>query len=173
MTSPGRGRPASPTLLGWTARALAALVLLLAAAVIPLSLLARQDVLGNAASLTIGLPMCAVAFLVARRQPGNPIGWLLLGVPVGVLASLDAGPYAVLVYRYGHHLPFGSAALLVESSYFMVLFVALPLVLLLFPDGTLHQQQRGAGAGPGGHIYRRRAGAARLPGRGDPALSAV
>jgi hypothetical protein len=57
--------------------------------------------------------------------------------PSGVLASIDAGPYAVLVYRYGHHLPFGSAALLVESSYFMVLFVAPPLVLLLFPDGTL------------------------------------
>jgi hypothetical protein len=127
---------ASP-LLSRTSGALVAVVLLLAAAVIPLSLLARQNVLGNAASLTIGLPMCAVAFLVARRQPANPIGWLLLVVPVGVLASIDAAPYSVLVYRDGHHLPFGSAALLLESSYFMVLFVALPLVLLLFPDGTL------------------------------------
>jgi hypothetical protein len=124
-------------LLSGMARALVAMVVVLAAAVIPLSLLAKQDVLGNVASLTIGVPMCAVAFLVARRQPRNPIGWLLLVVPVCVLASIDAAPYAVLVYRYGRHLPFGSAALLLESSYFMVLFVALPLVLLLFPDGTL------------------------------------
>jgi len=126
VTAPGR-----------VALALAALVLLLAAAVIPLSLLARQDVLGNTAQLAIGLPMCAVGVLVARRQPRNPIGWLLLVVPVCVLASLDAAPYSVLVYRQGHHLPFGAAALLLESAYFMVLFVALPLVLLLFPDGTL------------------------------------
>jgi hypothetical protein len=117
--------------------ALATLVVLLAVAVIPLSLWARQDLVGNTAQLSIGLPMCAVAFLIARRQPRNPIGWLLLIVPAGVLASIDAGPYSVLVYRQGHHLPFGPAALLLQSAYFMVLFVALPLVLLLFPDGTL------------------------------------
>jgi hypothetical protein len=123
--------------LSWLASALGVLVLLLAVAVIPLSLLARQDLLGNAAELAIGLPMCAVGFLVARRQPRNPIGWLLLVVPVGVLGSLDAGPYSVLVYRHGYRLPFGSAALLLQSAYFMVLFLALPLVLLLFPDGRL------------------------------------
>ena len=127
---PSRLRP-------WVALALGTLVLLLAVAVIPLSLLARQDLLGNTAELAIGMPMGAVGFLVARRQPRNPIGWLLLIVPVGVLASIDAGPYSVLVYRYGHHLPFGAAALLLQSAYFFVLFIALPLVLLLFPDGTL------------------------------------
>jgi hypothetical protein len=121
----------------WTAIALGVLVLLLAVAVIPLSLWARQDLLGNTAELSIGVPMCAVGFLVARRQPRNPIGWLLLVVPAGVLASIDAGPYSVLVYREGHHLPFGAAALLFQSAYFFVLFVALPLVLLLFPDGQV------------------------------------
>jgi hypothetical protein len=120
-----------------TALALAGLVVLLAAAVVPLSVLARQGLLANTAQLAIGVPMCAVGFLVARRQPRNPIGWLLLVVPAGVLASIDAGPYSVLVYRDGHHLPFGAAALLLQSAYFFVLFVALPLVLLLFPDGTL------------------------------------
>jgi len=132
MTAQTAGR-----LRSWAAPALGGLVLLLAVAVVPLSLLAQQDLLGNTASLSIGLPMCAVGFLVARRQPRNPIGWLLLVVPVGVLVSIDAGPYAVLVYRDGYHLPFGAAALLLQSAYFMVLFVALPLVLLLFPDGTL------------------------------------
>jgi hypothetical protein len=132
MTTPSAGR-----LLSFAALGLGVLVLLLAVAVIPLSLLARQDLLGNTAELAIGVPMGAVGFLVARRQPRNPIGWLLLVVPVGVLASIDAGPYSVLVYRDGHHLPFGAAALVLQSAYFFVLFVALPLVLLLFPDGNL------------------------------------
>jgi hypothetical protein len=119
------------------ASALAVLVVLLAAAVIPLSVLARQDVLANVVQLAIGMPICAVGFIVARRQPDNPIGWLLLVIPIGVLLSLDANPYAVLVYRMGYHLPFGSAAVLLEASYFPVLFVALPPVFLLFPDGVL------------------------------------
>ena len=113
------------------------LVLLLAAAVIPLSVLARQNVMANAAQLAIGLPICTVGFIVARRQPGNPIGWLLLVFPVGVLLSLDASPYALLVYRMGYRLPFGPAAVLLEASYFPVLLVVLPPVFVLFPDGVL------------------------------------
>ena len=113
------------------------LVVLLAAAVVPLSVLARQSLLVNAAQLAIGVPMCAVGFIVARRQPGNPIGWLLLVMPVVILLSTDAGPYVWLVYRMGYHLPFGPAAVLLEAAYFLVLFVALPLVFLLFPDGEL------------------------------------
>jgi hypothetical protein len=116
---------------------LAALGVLLAAAVIPLNVLARQNVLANAALPAISLPMCAVGFIVARRQPGNPIGWLLLVVPAGVLLGLDAGPYAWLVYRMGYRLPFGPAAVLLENSYWTVLTIALPLVFLLFPDGEL------------------------------------
>jgi hypothetical protein len=119
------------------ASALAVLVVLLAAAVIPLNVLARQNVLANAALLAISLPMGAVGLIVARRQPGNPIGWLLLVIPAGVLLGLDAGPYAWLVYRLGYRLPFGPAAVLLENSYWTVLAIALPLVFLLFPDGTL------------------------------------
>jgi hypothetical protein len=113
------------------------LVLLLAAAVIPLDVLARQNVLVNVAELVVGVPMAAVGFIVARRQPGNPIGWLLLVIPVGVLLSLVAGPYAWLVYRMGYHLPFGPAAVLAENAYWVVLTLALPPVFVLFPDGVL------------------------------------
>jgi hypothetical protein len=120
-----------------TATALLIVVLLLAAAVIPLTVLARQNVLANAALLAISVPMCAVGLIVARRQPGNPIGWLLLVIPAGVLLGLDAGPYAWLVYRMGYRLPFGPAAVLLENSYWAVLTIALPLVFLLFPDGEL------------------------------------
>ena len=129
----GRSWLASPG----AATALLVLVLLLAAAVIPLTVLARQNVLANAALLAISLPMGAVGFIVARRQPGNPVGWLLLVIPAGVLLSMDAGPYAWLVYRMGYRLPFGPAAALLENSYWAVLAIVLPLVFLLFPDGEL------------------------------------
>jgi hypothetical protein len=120
-----------------TSTGLSVAVVLLAAAVIPLSVVARQNVLVNAAQLAIGVPMTAVGFIVARRQPGNPIGWLLLVIPIGVLLSVDAGPYVWMVYRLGYRLPFGPVAVVLESAYFAVLFVALPPVFLLFPDGIL------------------------------------
>jgi hypothetical protein len=81
--------------------------------------------------------MGAVGLIVARRQPGNPIGWLLLVVSAGVVLGLGAGPYAWLVYRMGYRLPFGAVAVLLENSYWTVLAIALPLVFLLFPDGKL------------------------------------
>lgn len=103
----------------------------------PLSVLARQGVLVNAAQLLIGVPMAAAGFIVARRQPGNPIGWLLLLTLVGILLSLDANPYVLLVCRLGYRLPFGPVALVLEPAYLVVLFVVLPPVFLLFPDGVL------------------------------------
>jgi len=117
--------------------ALAVLIVLLAAAVIPLNMLAHQNVLENAAQLLISVPIGVLGFIVARRQPGNPIGWLLLIVVTGIVLSLVAGPYAWLVYRLGYQLPFGPLAAVLETSYFPVLIVALPPVFLLFPDGVL------------------------------------
>jgi hypothetical protein len=119
------------------ATALAVLIVLLAAAVIPLSVLARQNVLTNATQLGFGLPIGLVGFIITRRQPGNPIGWLLLAVLAGVLLSLDAGSYAWLVYRLGYRLPLGPLAVVLEFSYIPALFVVLPPVFLLFPGGVL------------------------------------
>jgi hypothetical protein len=117
--------------------AAAVLLVLLAAAVVPLDVLAHQNVLENAAQLGVGVPIGVVGFIVARRQPGNPIGWLLLVVVAGIVLSLDADPYGWLVYRLGYQLPFGPLAVVLEMSYLPVLFVALPPVFLLFPDGVL------------------------------------
>ena len=116
---------------------LAVLVVLLAAAVIPLNVLAHQNVLVNTAQLLFGVPIGVVGFIVARRQPGNPIGWLLLTVLTGIVVSLVADPYSWLVYRLGYRLPFGPVAAFLEAAYFPVLFVVLPPVFLLFPDGVL------------------------------------
>jgi hypothetical protein len=115
----------------------AAVLLLLAAAMLPLVVLAHQSVLANVSQIAFGVPIGAVGFLVARRQPRNPIGWLLLVVVAGILVSLDAGPYAWLVYRMGYRLPGGPAAAVLQGAYFPVLFVALPPVFLFFPDGVL------------------------------------
>ena len=60
------------------ATALAVLVLLLAAAVVPLALVAHQGVLSNVGQVAPFLPIAAVGFVIARHRPRNPIGWLLI-----------------------------------------------------------------------------------------------
>jgi len=83
------------------------------------------------------LVFAAVGVVVARRQPGNPIGWLLAGC--GVLAFLLGvfELYAVLDYRVDRGaLPLGKVAVLAEAIAF-VIAVLFGLVVLLFPDGRL------------------------------------
>jgi hypothetical protein len=104
-------------------------------ATLPLSLLSGQ--LGNGlVALVIGIPCAGIGFLVARRQPGNPLGWLFLTIAIFLLASNDGGDYSYYVYRLGHHLPLGPAALAAGPvwTFGLVLSAA---VILLFPDGRL------------------------------------
>jgi len=119
-----------------TANGLAVFVLLLAAAGVPLTLVAHQGLLSNVGQVVTFLPIAAVGFVVARNRPRNPIGWLLIAAAVGALLTDDAGPYVWLVYRLGHHLPLGPAALLLAFTWF-TLYMTLPLAILLFPDGIL------------------------------------
>ncbi|MGH3149906.1 MAG: hypothetical protein ACRDOB_04130, partial [Streptosporangiaceae bacterium] len=44
-----------------------------------------------------------VGVVVARRQPHNPLGGILLGCLFVLALGGIAGFYAVLVYRLGHH----------------------------------------------------------------------
>ncbi len=85
------------------------------------------------------LPYAIVGVIIARRQPSNPIGPILLLLPFTFLISDDAGAYAVLRYRLGHHgLPLGLvAAFLATPGAWMWLVVLLPLPVALFPDGQL------------------------------------
>jgi hypothetical protein len=82
------------------------------------------------------VPAAAVGLLVAARQPGNPIGWICLGVAVLGALGLVAGQYAVLAYPMGHHLPWGPAAVLL-ALYWSPLIVTFPAMIVLFPDGRL------------------------------------
>jgi hypothetical protein len=129
-----RSRLASPA----TATALGVLVLILLGATAALSTLAHQATFLNIATgIPIPLVYAAVGVIVARHQPRNPVGWILILFVVLFLIPVDAGFYAVLRYRLGYHgLPFGPAAI-VLTSLWPLAFALFPLVILLFPDGQL------------------------------------
>ncbi len=120
-----------------TAWVLAGLTLLLAAALIPLSLLARQNPLATGGpQIAVDVSFAAVGLVVARHRPGNPIGWLMLCLAAGLLFNADSGLYNMLNYRLGHRFPLAPVILfLYEVS--EPLLGLLPLVILVFPDGRL------------------------------------
>jgi hypothetical protein len=120
-----------------TAWVLAGLVLVFAAALIPLSLTARQNPLATGgAEVAVAVSFAAVGLVIARHRPQNPIGWLMLILAVGLISYVDGGLYNVLTYRLGHRLPLGPVALLVYQVSVPMLGL-LPLIILLFPDGRL------------------------------------
>ena len=126
-----RPRLASPTV----ASILGLFVALALAAFAPILALARQLALGSFTPVAVFLPCAVVGFVIARRRPGNPIGWLLLaGIGAGILGT-DAGYYAWAAYGVRHGLPLDWLAVLVGESWWIILLFAFPLVILLFPDG--------------------------------------
>jgi hypothetical protein len=129
-----RLRLASPA----TAAVLAALALILTAAALVLSALAGQlSVLSDGPLVPIVVVYAAVGFVVARRQPGNPIGWILIAFILLFLLTGVAGGYAVLYYRFGHHgLPLAPVAVVLEQLWAPAILL-FPVVILLFPDGRL------------------------------------
>ena len=95
-----RFRLASPA----TATALGVLALILMALGLVLSgLTGNLSVLGSGPIVPVVVVYAAVGVVVARRQPGNPIGWILITFIVAFLLSDVVGSYAALYYRFGHH----------------------------------------------------------------------
>jgi hypothetical protein len=94
--------------------------------------------LADAATLaTYVLAFTAVGVVVVRRQPRNPIGWMLIGVALAVPAGNDGSTYADLDYTLHHGtLPLGHVALLLSSSWICALALV-PLIVLHFPDGRV------------------------------------
>ena len=122
---------------------LGALTLVLAVVYVPLAYPAR-DVSDGWVVLLALLAFAVPGVVVARRQPGNPIGWILIGL--GMLGAFytDAARYAVFDYHFHHGaLPFGPAAALVAQALWGTgQFLVLPVVILLFPDGRLTRRWR-------------------------------
>jgi hypothetical protein len=129
-----RFRLASPV----TATVLGVLTLVLLAAGLVLSALTGQlSVLGSGPIVPVAVVYAAVGFVVARRQPGNPIGWILITFIAVFLLSQIVGSYAALYYRFGHHgLPLAPVAVLLTPLWVPALLL-FPVVILLFPDGRL------------------------------------
>jgi hypothetical protein len=129
-----RFRLASPT----TATVMAILALILMAVALLLNDLVHQlSVLGSGPIVPIVVVYATVGFIVARRQPGNPIGWLLMGFIELLMLSSIVGWYAVLYYRLGHHgLPLAPVAVLLQPVWVPALLM-FPVVILLFPDGRV------------------------------------
>jgi hypothetical protein len=132
-----RFRPASPAI----AALAGVLTLVLAILYVPLAWPARD--VSDGWPVPLFVAVCLTGVVVARRQPGNPIGWILIGLAVFSTFYADAARYAVFDYHFHHGaLPFGPAAVLVASGLWTEVFVGLPLVILLFPDGRLPRRWR-------------------------------
>ncbi|HEY5389799.1 MAG TPA: histidine kinase N-terminal 7TM domain-containing protein [Solirubrobacteraceae bacterium] len=93
-------------------------------------------------TLIFTLAFTGVGFIVARRQPRNPMGWLLMGVAVSVNVGTVGPTYAYLAYGPDRgSLPLGWIGVLL-SGVWVMLFMFLPLAVLLFPDGKLSSRWR-------------------------------
>jgi hypothetical protein len=112
-------------------------VVVLAAAAVVLRALAGQLSIGITAGVVIVLTFAGVGLVIAWRQPGNPIGWMMVVFTLVYVLGGAANYYAVLFYRLGHHgLPLAALALLL-SAVQVPSFAMVPVVILLFPDGRV------------------------------------
>ena len=115
---------------------LGALAVTLAAATIALvSLDGQLTTTSTVESVTIVSAFTGVGVVVARRQPRNPVGWVLLIFTLLFVLGACASYYAVLDYHLGHRgLPLAAIAVLVGTVW-APSFALFPVVILLFPDG--------------------------------------
>ena len=130
----GRIRLATPAM----ATALFAVVLALMALGIPLDRATQARIRGGlVVGIIVGLPFALVGLVVARRQPRNGVGWIMLATALFFIVQADASMYTVLDYRlHNGHLLFGPLAVLVQPSWAPAIVCAV-LTLLLFPDARL------------------------------------
>jgi hypothetical protein len=121
-----------PAVAAWS---LGVLIVLFFAALVALTI-AAGEAESDIAIFAIVLALAPVGFVVARRQPGNLLGWMFLALAALSALGVGAGAYAVLSYRLGHHLPLGVVAVFL-ALYWCPVIVTFPLVILVFPDGRL------------------------------------
>ena len=131
-----RPRWTAPAVIWWS---LLVLNIVLFSADVPLGYAARwagQNHSLQLATFIAVLPVAPVGFIVARRQPGNPLGWIFLALITLLTLGGVGADYAWLSYQLGHHLPLAVVGVFFGPTW-VWLFVILPLVILLFPDGRL------------------------------------
>jgi hypothetical protein len=125
-------RPASTSL----AYVLGGVMVLAVAAAVPLAAIAHRP--GAFAIVVFVLPFAAVGVLVARRQPGNAIGWILIALALGSAIGSLAGFYALRAYHVDHDgLPLSRLAVALAPLAWISILLLLPLPIMLFPDGRV------------------------------------
>jgi hypothetical protein len=128
-------RLASPA----TAAAAGAVLLALEIAEPPLAGLARQSINASNGSVPVwfSAAFAVVGFVMARRKPRNPLGWVIMALAGFFALSEDASFYVVADYRLRHGgLPLGWVALLAQPGWAPGIVLS-GLAVLLFPDGRL------------------------------------
>jgi len=115
-------------------------VLIAVLGVVDLLVAARAHQLNSSvavlAACLVGVPV-AVGLVVAVRQPRNPMGWCLMGVPFFWVVGNAAGTYSILDYRMRNgSLPLGAVAVLFQPTSLPAFIVLFVFALLLFPDGV-------------------------------------
>jgi hypothetical protein len=127
-----------PEVSSWAARGVAALLLVLVLAVAVLTALTRDyRVTFDGVLLLVIAVVGGVGYVVARKNPANPIGWMLLAAGV-LLALYGVGVlYTVLDFRqHGGRLPLGRTALMLLPTWSFGI-VLLGLAVAVFPDGRV------------------------------------
>jgi hypothetical protein len=93
---------------------------------------------GNALLFVAVIQMMAtLGLLIERREPRNPIGWILSGAPLLIAISVSTGEYATWARDQHPHAAGAAAADWMASWPWVVGLVSYALLVpLLFPDGA-------------------------------------
>src|SRR5256714_8056859 len=80
-----------------------------------------------------------MGLLLVRRQPSNPVGWLLLGIGLSVYLIFNSGHFAATVATHSHGpLPLNQVFVVLSGTIWLPFVLMLLLFLpMLFPDGRL------------------------------------
>jgi hypothetical protein len=107
---------------------------------VPLAIATHQLRSSGLSPFALIAPYAIVGVIVARRQPRNPIGWLMLAIALTILIPSVAGLYGLLAFTDGHPgLPAARLAVALAGEW--TGFVALlPVPVLLFPDGRVPER---------------------------------
>ncbi|MEU4725920.1 sensor histidine kinase [Nonomuraea dietziae] len=140
----GRGRAGLPLVLAVAALAIAVVTAALdaRAAGVPIPEAAQLDP-GWPAALS-GLAMLVPGVLLLRLLPRHAVAWVLTGFGLLVLVDGMASSWAAYALYVAPGAPGASAAYWFYARFGATLLLALPVLILLFPDGRL----------PSGRIWR-------------------
>lgn len=85
----------------------------------------------------LALGLGAYGWLLARKVPQNPIGWLMLAAALANSSMGLAREWAVAATLGGHALPGATLAGWWGTWPYVISLATLPAILLVFPDGRL------------------------------------